>query len=120
MSLFYRQPGLFCPKSPPTLAIPEYGVSDTRTANMSQPRYMGSTFPHICRFWDIVHEVSVVYQADGRASWGSKSSLAFAEFKFRELLTWSNSLPPRLTAGNNHPHHVQVLQYVFRLSFSPR
>lgn len=74
------------------------------------PDYMGSTFPHICRFWRIVHEVSIVYQNDGQQSWGYRGSLSFAEFKFRELLAWSNSLPPQLLPAHDHPHHVQVLQ----------
>ena len=113
MSLFYRQPGLFCPKHPPKIAIPECGVPSELEAGQPRPPsldYMGSTFPHICRFWSIVYEVGLVYQGDGQQPWGSDGTLAFAEFKFRELLAWSNTLPARLAQGQDHPHHVLVLQ----------
>jgi hypothetical protein len=113
MSLFYRQPGIFCPQTPPRIAIPECGLPSKPNNDKSRPPsldYMGSTFPHLCAFWRIVHEVSVVYQGDGQQTWGSGGTLAFAEFKFRELLAWSNTLPARLSRGQDHPHHVQVLQ----------
>ena len=71
---------------------------------------MGETFPHICRFWSILHEVSLLYCGDGKLPWGASGSLLFAEFKFRELLAWSNNLPSRLSQAHHNPHHVQVLQ----------
>jgi hypothetical protein len=113
MSLFYRQPGIFCPRHPPRMAIPECRTPSEYRPDMPRPpsiNYMGSTFPHICRFWCIVHEVSLAYESDTMQPWGSKSSLAFAEFKFRELLAWSNNLPPSHSQGRDHPHQVVILQ----------
>lgn len=118
MSLFYRQPGLKGLKHPPRIGIPEYNTRDEPLGSPSsgQPQsrvladYMGETFPHICRLWYILHEVSLLYYGDGKLPWGSAGSLAFAEFKFRELLAWSNNLPSRLTQSQRNPHHVQVLQ----------
>ena len=121
MSLFYRQPGLDCLRHPPSIAIPECKASDEQTASPSPDKtpqlsavsYMGETFPHICRFWYILHEVSLLYCGGGKLPWGASGSLPFAEFKFRELLAWSNSLPSRLYQGHHNPHHVQILQSVF-------
>jgi hypothetical protein len=120
MSLFYHQPGMVCPSSPPRIPIPKRATLDTSrcgsfgsdTENVpSLPVYMGDTFPYLCRFWTIVREVSWVYHAAGNLPWGSRGSLAFAEFKFRELLAWSNTLPPQLSANqHNQHHHVQVMQ----------
>lgn len=115
MSLFYRQPGLFCPKHSPRMPIPECRPQQEQATKQSHPsssHYMGNTFPYICHFWHIVHEVSVIYYSDGQTPWGSDGTLAFAEFKFRELLAWSNRLPSKLAQGQDHLHHVQILQYV--------
>lgn len=52
-----------------------------------------------------------MYQAeDGSESWGASAPLVFAEFKFRELLAWSNNLPPDLLSDARNPHHVHVMQ----------
>ena len=117
MSLFYRQPGLHGMKYPPSIAIPEYKPSD-RPVGSQAPKhtvpnsvqYMGNTFPHICRFWYIMHEVSLLYYSDGEQSWGASGSPAFAEFKYRELLAWSRTLPARVPEKYYIPHHVQILQ----------
>lgn len=104
MSLFYRQPGMDCPKHPPRVSIPE---PSTTTASS---KYMGVTFPQICRFWVIVHEVTMIYDENGRADWGSGAALSFAEFKFRELLAWSNTLPSWVARDSHHTSHVEILQ----------
>ncbi|CAH0031040.1 unnamed protein product [Clonostachys rhizophaga] len=76
--------------------------------------YMGYTFPHLCRFWNIVHEVSAVYNKGNQHPWASGSNLAFAEFKFRELLAWSQSLSFRQAAEHaDSPHHVKVMHLWF-------
>ena len=118
MSLFYRQPGLSGLAYPPRIAIPGHKLSDEAVdvpssyGLQSAPSlgYMGETFPHICRFWFILHEVSLAYNRNGKLSWASSGSLPFAEFKFRELLAWSNSLPSRLSQSHHNSHHVQILQ----------
>lgn len=120
MSLFYRQPGLSSLsglKYPPRIAIPEPKPSNDASSTTSTselksptPNYMGDTFPHICRFWCIVHEVSLAYCVDDKLPLDFSSRFVFAEFKFRELLAWSNNLPSRLYQGQQNPHHVQILQ----------
>lgn len=92
-----------CPKYPPRISIPEPSTTEAS-------KYMGVTFPQICRFWVIVHEVTMVYDERGRADWGSGAALSFAEFKFRELLAWSNTLPSRVTRDSHHTYHVDILQ----------
>lgn len=63
-----------------------------------------------------MREVNLVYQgANGTHQWGEGVSLSFAEFKFRELMAWSNNLPPHLQSEQTNPHHVHVLQSVFAL-----
>lgn len=52
----------------------------------------------------------MLYQEEEKQSWGSKSSMSFAEFKFRELLAWSKSLPHQLDSQHANAHHVQTMQ----------
>lgn len=60
-----------------------------------------------------MREVTLFYQAeDTKHPWGEGASLPFAEFKFRELMAWSNNLPPHLLSNKSNPHHVHVLQSV--------
>jgi len=119
MSFFYHQPGIICPAGAPMSPIPVAETLDTNrmplpldTERVISPPFMGDTFPYSCLFWDIVREVSWVYHAEGHLPWGARGSLAFAEFKFRELLAWSNRLPLQMTSKQSNPHHVHVLQYV--------
>ncbi|KAL7809059.1 N-terminal fungal transcription regulatory domain-containing protein [Trichoderma gracile] len=116
MSLFYRQPGLQCPKAPPRLPIPgnqENHESDSDSSGTSSqaepdPPYMGGVFPYICQFWSILHELALLYRHRGPLK-GDRRTLCFAEFKFRELLAWSNRLPRRLCRNDQSPHYVQIL-----------
>lgn len=71
---------------------------------------MGYTFPYLCRFWKIVHEVGILYHEEEGLPWGAKTSIEFAELKFRELLVWSNSLPRQLGSHDQNPHHVKIMQ----------
>ena len=105
MSLFYHQPGIHTPSAPPRKSIPRITPEPT-----SQSPYMGYTFPYLCRFWKIVHEVTMLYQEEDKLPWGSRSSLSFAEFKFRELLAWSKTLPHQLDSQHANAHHVQIMQ----------
>lgn len=128
MSLFYHQPGSICP-SPPKLAVPlnascgkiRFGtIKATSTQLTHVAEYMGDTFPRLCQFWTIMREVHLVYQGEsGTQPWGKGASLSFAEFKFRELMAWSNSLPPHLLSELKNPHHVHVLQSVFSKEHTP-
>ncbi|KAF3073981.1 hypothetical protein CFAM422_003482 [Trichoderma lentiforme] len=116
MSLFYRQPGLQCPKIPPKLPIPwnhqpdETGEPENLDNSQVEPDppYMGGVFPYICQFWSILHELAIMYRHKGPLA-GDRRTLYFAEFKFRELLAWSNRLPPKLARNDRSPHFVQIL-----------
>ncbi|KAL6861931.1 N-terminal fungal transcription regulatory domain-containing protein [Trichoderma novae-zelandiae] len=116
MALFYRQPGLQCPKIPPQLPIPgnqedrqpESDNPGTAAQAEPDPPYMGGVFPYICQFWSILHELALLYRHRGPLK-GDRRTLCFAEFKFRELLAWSNRLPPRLSRNDQSPHYVQIL-----------
>ncbi|KAL7930095.1 N-terminal fungal transcription regulatory domain-containing protein [Trichoderma chlorosporum] len=115
MSLFYRQPGLQCPKLLPRLLIPGSQVNgidepdDSGASEVdSDPQYMGGVFPYICQFWSILHELALMYRHKGPLA-ADRRTLCFAEFKFRELLAWSNRLPSKLARNDRSPHYVQIL-----------
>lgn len=71
--------------------------------------YMGGVFPYICQFWTILHELAFMYRDKGPLA-GDRRTLCFAEYKFRELLAWSNRLPSTLSRSDSSPHYVQILQ----------
>ncbi|KAL7941836.1 N-terminal fungal transcription regulatory domain-containing protein [Trichoderma barbatum] len=120
MSLFYRQPGLQGPRCPPHLPIP--GINDDNGVDRAmspespslefQLQYMGGVFPYLCRFWSIMYEVSLAYD-NSQSPPNGLGTLHFAEYKFRELLAWSNTLPSHLVRVDQNPHYVQVLHIWF-------
>ncbi|KAK4082759.1 uncharacterized protein Triagg1_1649 [Trichoderma aggressivum f. europaeum] len=120
MSLFYRQPGLEAPKGPPYLPIPGFehdngvdGAAGPGSPSLQpQFQYMGGVFPYLCKFWSIMYQVSSTYD-DTQSPLSGLGTLHFAEFKFRELLAWSNTLPSHLLRVNQNPHYVQVLHIWF-------
>lgn len=57
-----------------------------------------------------MHDVVLVYYKDDSIPLRDQVALNFAEYKFRELLAWSNTLPPSLARQERSPHHVIVLQ----------
>jgi hypothetical protein len=73
--------------------------------------YMGGLFPYLCRFWKIMHEVALVYYGTDTPLPNHLSAIRFSEYKFRELLTWSNELPYHLLRSEKNPHYVQIMQY---------
>ncbi|ORY64515.1 uncharacterized protein BCR38DRAFT_435341 [Pseudomassariella vexata] len=120
LSLFYRQPGLPCPKHPPTLPIPgkQETASSQEPSNSSNitlrqepvlPRYMGKTFPALCEFWQILQGVTMRYYQGTNSPVPAHSDLEYAEFKFRELLAWAENLPSELQRAEDNPHHVVIL-----------
>lgn len=70
------------------------------------PYYVGNTFPKICKFFQILHEVAVVYSASGRNS----IPLGFAEAKYQKLLDWSDSLSQDMSSLTHDLSHVLVFQ----------
>ncbi|EXK25972.1 hypothetical protein FOMG_17413 [Fusarium oxysporum f. sp. melonis 26406] len=62
---------------------------------------MGDTFPVLCRFWRILHEVTLRYYRDQprpREDLSGHITLEFAEYKYRELIAWAETLPPSMNA----------------------
>ncbi|KID99238.1 N-terminal fungal transcription regulatory domain-containing protein, partial [Metarhizium majus ARSEF 297] len=120
MSLLYRQPGLQCPRCPPPLPSPGMDNATTMydadkvdpSQGTCQAPYMGGVFPYICQFWTILHELAFMYRDKGPLA-GDGRTLCFAEYKFRELLAWSNRLPSTLSRSDSSPHYVQILHIWF-------
>ncbi|EXK75649.1 hypothetical protein FOQG_19585 [Fusarium oxysporum f. sp. raphani 54005] len=119
MSLFYQQPGLAYPEYPPVLPIPGYvwlGAPNESANSVRQPlqsAYMGDTFPALCQFWRIIHEVTLRYyhdQPNPRSRLSDHVRLGFAEYKYRELIAWAETLPSSMMRSEQSPHHVLTFQ----------
>jgi hypothetical protein len=112
MALFYQQPGLSYIEHPPVWPIPGHGWHET---SEDRPKYMGDTFPVLCRFWRIIHQVTLRYYRDQpypHESLNDHITLAFAEYKYRELIAWAETLPQSMVRSEQSPHHVLIFQYV--------
>ncbi|KAH7175468.1 N-terminal fungal transcription regulatory domain-containing protein [Dactylonectria macrodidyma] len=114
VALFYYQSKIDIPLYPPHLSIPEedddvldIGLS-LGVESVSPTRYVGGTFPAICRFWRIMHGVTIAYHRECPAPLRDPLSLEFAEFKFRELLAWADNLPSQLYRSRQNTHDVVV------------
>ncbi|KAG7419181.1 hypothetical protein Forpe1208_v003555 [Fusarium oxysporum f. sp. rapae] len=112
MALFYQQPGLAYPEYPPRFPIPGHsrhrsrGDSAKPVRESLQSTYMGGTFPVLCCFWRIIHEVILRYYRDQHGRLSDHVSLTFAEYKYRELIAWAETLPPFMIRSEKSPHHV--------------
>lgn len=131
ISLFYSQPKVICPSAPPILAIPSVDVVESRSSHNpatwigaatddvargategfthTVPHYMGITFPSVCEFWCMMHRIAVAHHdlQNHPSEW---LSLQEAEMKYRELLAWAETLPPRLVRADDNTHHVLIFQ----------
>lgn len=115
MSLFYQQPGLSYTEHAPTIPVPRFLESSRKDGDNVSPRpsrrYMGDTFTALCQFWKILHEVSLRYYRDNpppREQLSEDKHLLFAEYKLRELLAWSETLPESMMQAKDSPHHVII------------
>ncbi|KAH8177046.1 fungal zn(2)-Cys(6) binuclear cluster domain-containing protein [Sarocladium implicatum] len=120
MTLFYRQRGVTTMPYYPTLDMPDpAGTSKVDEADMetepdrgirtpSSPRD-GDIFIALCRFWRIMHDVVSAYYGESHVVDKDKLSLQFAEFKFRELLAWTDEMPLKLARSGKSPHQVVIL-----------
>jgi hypothetical protein len=100
------------------LPIPQHHVAQSGDKR-KRSDYTGGIFPDLCRFWSIVHEVALLYSRDGGPPPADQKALRFAEYKFRELLAWSNGLSQNFTRDGQGPHYIQVLQYATCPTTSP-
>ncbi|KPM38786.1 hypothetical protein AK830_g7762 [Neonectria ditissima] len=115
MALFYYQPELDYPIHPPYLSIPEeddvpnVGLAFGPESASPRTRYVGETFPSVCKLWRIMHEVTIAYGKDRSShQLRYRVSVEFAEFKYRELLAWADNLPLGLVRTKQNPHHVVI------------
>ncbi|KAK0612148.1 hypothetical protein B0T14DRAFT_409834, partial [Immersiella caudata] len=105
-SFLYQQPRLECPRLPPALPIPgEKSSSQHKPSGRSH--YM-AIFPILCQFASIILDLSLRYHQAGRVVDQVQPCQQFAEFKYRELLAWAETLPPWMTNGqaNASPHTI--------------
>lgn len=74
---------------------------------------MGETLPALCKFWRILHGVTLQYYNRTKNATDSPNrdvSFDFVELKYRELLAWLETLPRSLIPSEDSPHHVVVFQ----------
>lgn len=119
-TMFYQQPNLQYPEHPPVLPIPDGEIVDAAPKRLAHvdahmitpasPWFMGHTFPALCSFWKIMQGVSISYYKNRESPLQEHINLNFAELKYRELLDWSQALPPDAALRDDSPHHVVVLQ----------
>ncbi|TDZ29635.1 Nitrogen assimilation transcription factor nit-4 [Colletotrichum spinosum] len=122
-TLFYQQPGLEYPDYPPVYPVPgdptpssTPDTADSFGSDVSEgslPSFMGRTLPVLCKFWHMMHGVTLQYYKDRSSPILDHVSLDYAEFKFRELLAWMESLSPNLVLRDHCPHHVVVFHTWF-------
>lgn len=122
MTLFYRQREITTMRHFPTLDIPDSAgtsqgdecrpeVEDNVAGRIPSSIREADVFVALCRFWRIMYDVATAYYQQEEVNQG-KVSLQFAEFKFRELLAWTDDLPLTLARSGHNPHYVMILQYV--------
>ena len=118
--MFYRQPGVKFPRLPPGFPIPgleQIAAEDLRQGEHtgadyipSMPRFMGETFPFLCKLWLIMHDVAKIYYSDSAVKLEQHALLRFAEYKFRELLVLGDSLPASFSREHRNAHHTVIFQ----------
>lgn len=124
MSLFYRQQGIVYPQFPPMIPIPgsdnacdeeEDDVPDLTATATADSQFSETTrdtpeaFTSLCKFWNIIHEVTALYYGNETASMQKSISLQFAEFKYRELLSWADAVPAAQERSDQSPDIVVIL-----------
>ncbi|KAK2007085.1 hypothetical protein LZ32DRAFT_542628 [Colletotrichum eremochloae] len=122
-TLFYQQPGLEYPVYPPVYPVPIEKEHKTNPGDLDSssyddpeediPLYMGHTFPTLCKFWCIIHDVTLAYYKNQQKPLPDHVSLDFAEYKYRELLAWIECLPSDQMLTDGCPHHVVIFHIWF-------
>ncbi|KAI1259243.1 hypothetical protein F5Y18DRAFT_314482 [Xylariaceae sp. FL1019] len=111
VSVFYRQPGSRTPKLPPSLPIPLERFSDTHAAGAGQAdvpeNLLGTIFPLLCHFWRLVHKVNwIYYTVENSPPIYLRAILA--EYAFRELIAWVETVPILLVRREPGAHYTTV------------
>jgi len=89
---------------PPSLPIPG-DAPEAAVPGPPLPSYMGSTFTWSCKLWVIVYDMI-------RAGFLLSHRTLPSDAVYRELLTWSDSLPDAVKVTEGCPHHVIIAQCV--------
>jgi hypothetical protein len=102
-------------ESPPHLPIPGDERSSDDKGKALQPHplppYMGRTFPRMCVFWSIVHDIVwKYYDGEDRVAPASRAHFEFAQAEYQRLLEWADDLPLELARGNENTHNVVIAQ----------
>jgi hypothetical protein len=96
---------------PPMLPIP--GTNPEADEKMQirtpLPPYKGQIFPRLTALILIMHQVSLMYDADSDKQLSERIPLAFAEAKYRKLLAWADGLEDEMALGEYTPRHVLIL-----------
>jgi hypothetical protein len=74
------------------------------------PSYMGQTFPSLGRIWVILQEIDTVYTLKDMTPLVDRVPLAFAESKYKKLLSWADTLGPEMHRSDHSPSHVYFFQ----------
>lgn len=119
MTLFYRQQNVTALLYPPALDVPDSeGTSKADADHMEleselgplpSQSYAGDTFAALCHFWRIMYDVATVYYGGHEGADQPPLTLQFAEYKFRELLAWTDELPLTLARSGDNPGFVVIL-----------
>ncbi|KJZ80085.1 hypothetical protein HIM_00799 [Hirsutella minnesotensis 3608] len=99
--------------SPPTFPVP----GDDRKLALwkTWPKYMGPTFPVLCRLWTIAQEVAVVYVKHDDGSIHDRVPLSFAEAKYRKLLAWMDTIDADMLREDDVAAHVVMFHILFHV-----
>ncbi|KAL2202768.1 hypothetical protein CC79DRAFT_1173017 [Sarocladium strictum] len=121
MSLFFRQQGIIYPEDPPVMPIPS-SVTGPPNPEALEDDYIergqlptenesehDTLFRSLCQFWRIMHEVTSVYHENRERFVQGTMSLQFAEYKYRELLAWADTLPQNLSRSDDNANIVVIL-----------
>lgn len=115
-ALFYRQPTLECLTKIPNLPKPgdlkPVATSGDRSEDdeTAAQNLVGGAFSALCDFWSIVHSAIGLYYPGSRDIPHERPRLEFAEYKFREIIAWAETLPASLIRDSRSTHHVVVFQ----------
>ncbi|OJJ47807.1 hypothetical protein ASPZODRAFT_141377 [Penicilliopsis zonata CBS 506.65] len=104
MSFYFHE--RFHIHGPPSYPIPGdwQSSSSSMLPNNELPPYMGKTFPALCHFFIIVHDMVSLYY--NHKPFTKIITLHDAYSIYQRLLNWADNLSPELLRSDKNPHHV--------------